>query len=193
MLLTVSGPPGSGKSTVASGLAETLGYRHVSGGDIFRALAEERGLSLAEFNELAEEDDRIDRELDQQLRERAREADDLVLESRLSGWMAGEYADLKIWLNAPIEVRAERIAEREDKPVAQARAETEEREESEKLRYEEYYGIDFESLQIYDLGLNTARWSPEVTLELVTGVVEEYDPEQDEGAYEMPDSVRYEF
>ena len=193
MLLTVSGPPGSGKSTVASGLAETLGYRHVSGGDIFRGLADERGLSLAEFNELAEEDDSIDRELDRRLREYAREEDDLVLESRLSGWMAGDYADLKIWLDAPIDVRAERIAEREDKPVEQAREETVERERSESLRYEEYYNIDFESLGIYDLGLNTARWSPEVTLELVTGVVERYDPDQDEGSYEMPDSVRYEF
>ncbi|MFB6155067.1 MAG: (d)CMP kinase [Haloferacaceae archaeon] len=193
MLLTVSGPPGSGKSTVASGLAEMLGYRHVSGGDIFRGLADERGLSLSEFNELAEEDDSIDRELDRRLREYAREEDDLVLESRLSGWMAGDYADLKIWLDAPLDVRAERIADREGKSVAQARQETIEREESESLRYREYYNIDFDSLQIYDLGLNTARWSPAVTLELVANVVEQYDPEQDEGSYEVPGSVRYEF
>jgi cytidylate kinase len=193
MLVTVSGPPGSGKSTVASGLAEALGYRHVSGGDIFRGLADERGLSLAEFNERAEEDESIDRELDQRLREYARDGEQLVLESRLSGWMAGDYADLKIWLNAPLDVRAERIAEREDKPVEQAREETVEREASEKLRYDEYYSIDFESLEIYDLALNTARWSPEVTLEFVATVVEEYDPDVDEGCFEIPETVRYEF
>jgi len=193
MLVTVSGPPGSGKSTVASGLAEALGYRHVSGGDIFRGLADERGFSLAEFNERAEEDESIDRELDQRLREYARDGEQLVLESRLAGWMAGDYADLKIWLNAPLDVRAERIAEREGKSSEQAREETVEREASEKLRYDEYYNIDFESLEIYDLALNTARWSPEVTLEFVSTVVEEYDPGVDEGRFEIPETVRYEF
>jgi cytidylate kinase len=193
MLVTVSGPPGSGKSTVASGLADALGYRHVSGGDIFRGLADERGLSLAEFNERAEEDDSIDRELDQRLRDHARDGDDLVLESRLSGWMAGEYADLKIWLDAPLDVRADRIAEREGKSVERAREETVEREASEKLRYEEYYGIDFESLDIYDLALNTARWSPDATLGFVSSIVEAYDPAVDEGRFEIPETVRYEF
>jgi cytidylate kinase len=42
MLITVSGPAGSGKSTLASGLADRLGYDHVSGGDIFRDIAAER-------------------------------------------------------------------------------------------------------------------------------------------------------
>ena len=40
MLLTVSGPPGSGKSTNAAALADRFDLDHVSGGDIFRALAE---------------------------------------------------------------------------------------------------------------------------------------------------------
>ena len=46
MLITVSGPAGSGKSTLAAGLADALGHEHVSGGDIFRALADERGYSM---------------------------------------------------------------------------------------------------------------------------------------------------
>ena len=50
MLVTVSGPAGSGKSTTAAGIAEAFGLDHVSGGDIFRALAAERGYSPVEFN-----------------------------------------------------------------------------------------------------------------------------------------------
>lgn len=191
MLLTISGPPGSGKSTVAGAVADAFGYEHVSGGDIFRSLAEERGLSLAAFNALAEEDDAIDRALDRRLRETARERDDVVLESRLSGWMAGEYADLKVWLDAPLDVRAARIAEREGKPVADARAETETRETSERTRYREYYDIDFADRSIYDLAVNTARWDSDAVTRLVVEAVECYDQAVDEGA--APVEARYEF
>jgi cytidylate kinase len=192
MLVTISGPPGSGKSTVASALADHLGYEHISGGDIFRGLAEERDMSLEEFNELAEEDPQIDKDLDRQLRETARDRDDVVLESRLAGWMAGEYADIKIWLDAPMGVRARRIAEREDKTPAAARAETEKRENSETQRYEEYYAIDFDDITIYDLSVNTARWGPDAVTDIVLDAVDAYQPERDEGPTPI-ENVRYQF
>ena len=192
MLITISGPAGSGKSTVAAGLAETLGYEHVSGGDIFRDLADERGLTPLELNKLAEDDDDIDRDLDRRQRELAETYDNLVLESRLAGWMAGEYADFRIWLDAPLDIRIERIADREDKPTETAREETVKRAESEELRYREYYNIDIDSLDIYDLALNTARFSPEAVLTLVSTAIETYTPEDDEGSFPI-DGVNYEF
>ena len=181
MLITVSGPPGSGKSTTASKLAEALGLEHKSGGDIFRELAAERGYSTLEFNKLAEEDDQIDRDLDRRLAAIAAEEDDLVLESRLAGWLAGDDADFRVWLDAPLDVRAERIAEREEKPVANAREETAARESSETDRYREYYGIDITNLKIYDLSINTARWDAEAVLDMLVTAVEEYDAGVDEG------------
>jgi cytidylate kinase len=192
MLITVSGPAGSGKSTLAAGLADALEYEHVSGGDIFRSLADERGMDLVAFNQLAEEDDQIDRELDQRLRSTAQERDDLVLESRLAGWMAGEFAELRVWLDAPLSVRAERIAEREDKSVPQVQEETAARAESEAQRYSEYYGIDIGDLSIYDLTINTARWGPNEVQQLVETAVMSHDPESDEGKFPVED-VHYEF
>ncbi|PSP99295.1 cytidylate kinase [Halobacteriales archaeon QS_4_70_19] len=192
MLITISGPAGSGKSTAAAGLAEALGYDHVSGGDIFRALADDRSVTPLELNRAAEEDDSIDRDLDRRLRETAAERDHLVLESRLAGWMAGEHADFRIWLSAPLEIRAERIAEREDKSVERAREETRARAASEASRYREYYGIDIEELSIYDLVLNTSRLDPDGVVEALRAVVESYTPEADEGKTPV-EGVRYEF
>ena len=192
MLLTVSGPPGSGKSTTAAALAEAFDLEHISGGDIFRELAAEHDMSAVEFNKLAEEDDQIDRDLDRRLRDIALDRDDVLLESRLAGWLAGDAADLRFWLDAPVDVRAERIADREDKDADIAREETVTREESEAHRYEEYYDIDITDLSIYDVALNTARWGPEEVTSICTAVVDSYDPADDEGKYPV-EGVRYDF
>ena len=182
MLLTVSGPAGSGKSTTAAGLAAALDLDHVSGGDIFRDLADERGYSPVEFNELAEEDGQIDRDLDRRLYEIARDRDGVVLESRLAGWLAPD-ADFRLWLDAPVDVRAARIADREEKSVERAREETLRRERSERKRYADYYDIPIDDLSIYDLVVNTARWTAPGVLAILTAAVEGYDPAADEGGY----------
>jgi cytidylate kinase len=192
MLLTVSGPAGSGKSTTAAELAATFDLEHVSGGDIFRDLAAERGYTPVEFNELAEEDDQIDRDLDRRLYDIAHEGDDLVLESRLAGWLAGDAADFRFWLDAPVAVRAARIADREEKPLDVAREETSRREASEALRYEQYYGIDIDDLHIYDAVLNTARWGPAGVLSILSTAVESYRDADDEGTYPV-EGVEYDF
>jgi len=182
MLLTVSGPAGSGKSTTAAGLAEALDLEHVSGGDIFRELAADRGYTPIEFNELAEEDEQIDRDLDRRLYEIARDRDGVVIESRLAGWLAPD-TDFRLWLDAPIDVRAARIADREEKSVAQAREETLRRERSERKRYDDYYDIPIDDLSIYDLVVNTARWTAPDVLAILTTAIERYDPAVDEGGY----------
>ncbi len=191
MLLTVSGPPGSGKSTTAQLLASRFDLEHVSGGDIFRELADERGYTPLEFNKLAEEDEQIDIDLDKRLRETALEGEQLVLESRLAGWLAGEAADFRFWLDAPLEVRGGRIAEREGKDPQRAVEETAARESSEASRYEAYYGIDIRDLTIYDLSVNTARWEPDAVLDMFVTAIESYDDASDEG--KTPVEFAYEF
>ena len=186
MLVTVSGPPGAGKSSTVSAIAEQFDLEHISGGDIFRELAAESGLSAVEFNARAEDDPEIDRDLDRRLAAVARERDDVLLESRLAGWLAGDAADLRLWLDAPLAVRAARIADREEKALAVARAETEQRETSEAHRYDTYYGIDIGDRSIYDLTLNTARWGPAAVTAIVTTAVDAYAPAADEGAVAVP-------
>lgn len=192
MLLTVSGPPGAGKSTTADTLAATFGLEHVSGGDIFRELAAERGLTAVELNQQAEEDDQIDRDLDQRLRTIALERDDILLESRLAGWLAGDAADIRVWLDAPLNVRAGRIADREDKSISTEQEETRTREESEALRYQNYYNIDIHDHSIYDLRVNTARWPKTEVPDILEAAIAAYEPASDEGRFPIEDII-YDF
>lgn len=168
MIIAIAGPIGVGKSTVADGLASALGYRVISGGEVFRALARERGISVTDVNRLAERDPTLDRELDRRQAELAR-GGDCVVESRLSGWMVD--ADLKIWLRAPVDVRAARVAHREGLDVAAARADLVERERSEWARYKASYNIDIDDLSPYHLVIDTTRWTAQTIVEALAAFV----------------------
>jgi cytidylate kinase len=183
LFITVSGPPGCGATTLCTQLAAAMSCPYVSGGDIFRDIAEERGMSLTQLSAKAQESDEIDRALDRHLREIAEQwgmaNKPFILESRLAGWIAGDRADLRIYLDAPDEVRKSRVSDREE-----TAAEMGVREVGEAGRYESYYEIDSESVDFYDLHLNTARWSKRSVFEIVRAAIDEYDPEHDEGAFE---------
>jgi cytidylate kinase len=191
LLITVSGPPGSGASSTSQALAEALGVQRVDGGEVFRELAEERGMSLTQFSAKADEDPEIDQLIDRRLQRVAEvwgaSNKGFVLESRLAGWLAGNRADLRIWLNAPEEVRVERTADREE-----MESEMRVREVQEVGRFERAYGVDVTDTSFYDLSVNTSRWSRESVVAIIMQAVEEYEYTEDEGAFtneiELPET-----
>jgi cytidylate kinase len=156
--VTISGPPGSGTTTLARSIAEKHHLELISAGEVFRDLAKERGLSIAEFGALAEKEIGIDALIDVRQKEVAKERDNIVVEGRLSGWMV-EDADLRIWLTAPIACRAKRIASRDGMDEYTAREVTIAREESERKRYRNYYKIEIDDLSPYHLAMNSELWS----------------------------------
>ncbi|TAJ45249.1 (d)CMP kinase [Methanofollis fontis] len=157
MRITISGPPGSGTTSLARYLATRHGYRTISAGEFFRALAAERSMSLGDFGRLAESDPSVDKLIDARQKETAESSDDIIAEGRLSGWMV-ENADIRIWLAASIECRTGRISSRDGEDEAAARLHTEERQACERARYRTYYGIDIDDLSVYDLVLSSERW-----------------------------------
>jgi len=182
-MVTISGPPGCGATTIADMLAEHLDCQHVSGGDIVRELAAERDMSLTQFLALADEDDEIDRLVDRRLQSIARAWGDsgkpFILQSRLAGWLAGPEADFRVWLEAPTEVRMTRKAD-----DAETESELRVREVAEVGRFKSYYGIDAADRRFYDLHINTARWDPETTLRILLAGIDNYDSDADEGPFD---------
>jgi predicted cytidylate kinase len=162
VLITISGLPGSGKTTVARLVARDLGLEHVYAGDVFRKQAEAHGLSLEEYARRAEGDHSIDRALDEQMRARARRGN-AVLEGRLAAFMAEQAGvpALRIFLDAAEGVRAARITDREGGDAGARLREIQAREASDARRYREIYGVDYHDRARYDLVLDTDGRSPE--------------------------------
>lgn len=172
MLVTISGLPGSGKTTVAQLVSRQLGLPYVYAGDLFRREASRRGLSLEAFGRLAETDESIDRGLDRLLAEEAR-AGDKVLEGRLAAHWARVQGipALTVWLEAAESVRAERIAQREGGVATDVLPRMREREASDRRRYQAIYGVDYRDPALYDLPLASDGRTPEaIAAEIVEAV-----------------------
>jgi cytidylate kinase len=170
MRVTISGPPGSGTTTVAKLLAKKLNFELISAGEVFRKIAKEKKMSLAELSRLADTNPEIDLEIDRYQKELAENKANVVVEGRLSGWMVN--ADLKVWLFASEDIRVERIARREKKSIDEAKRETKEREKIEKRRYEKYYGIDIDDWTIYHLVINSGYFTPDEIVEIIIKAIE---------------------
>ena len=126
-------------------------------------------MSVLEFSKFAENNTDIDKEIDRRQAELAYEAGDIVVEGRLSAYFIE--ADLKIWLTAPLDVRAKRVHDRENKSIEQAVHEIKIREESEASRYKEIHNIDLYDYNIYDVVINSDSFNPESISQIITDIL----------------------
>ncbi len=168
-IITLSGKPGSGKSSTADRVAEMLGYTRYSSGDFVRAVIRKRKISLAEFNEQASKDHAIDEEIDEELR-KLRGEKDIVIDSRLGFYWIPE--SFKVYLDLDMDVATVRIFK--DMVANSSRGSTEsaqsigdvqklvqERLRNEQERFQSLYGINPYSRRHFDLVINTSRHSPQ--------------------------------
>ena len=154
LTIAVSGLPGAGKTTYAKHIAEFFNLRYVSNGLLFRRLAKERGYTFEDFHKLAEEDPNIDKEIDKMAKREALKGG-VVVDGHLAVWVLKDIAHIKIIYTAPIDIRAKRVAMRENIPYEKALEGILLREKSNFQRALKYYKINIYDYTVADLVINT--------------------------------------
>lgn len=181
-IITISGKPGSGKSTISKELASHLGYTHFSSGDLFRAIAREKKISVDKINLLAETDTSIDQMVDQKLRDLGESGDELVIDSRMAWYWIPQ--SFRVYLNLDLEIAADRIynahnkerfqAEETAKNVTEYKSQLETRLKSEAKRYMSLYQQNPYDTSHYDLIIDTYANNPNQVLEIINKKYQEW-------------------
>jgi CMP/dCMP kinase len=169
--VVLNGDLGSGKTSVSELLAERLGVPRVSVGDLYRAMAVQRGMSTLQLNLHAELDDKIDQHVDRLQAEIAASGDQIVMDSRLA-WHFFTAA-LKVHLITEPTVAAQRVL---DRPADEAESYTSldeardrlaVRSASERTRFLSRYGVDKARLRNYDIVCDTTSATPAQVVDCV--------------------------
>ncbi|MGQ4892330.1 MAG: (d)CMP kinase [Candidatus Njordarchaeia archaeon] len=166
MIIAISGPHGSGKSTIAKALAKHFGLRYISAGELFRSLAKENGMDIVEFTKYVEENPDVDIGIDKRTEIEA-EKGNVVIDAQLGYWFARKYNPLSILVIANLEDRARRVSERENITFEEALKQIKIRDENEKKRFKKLYNVDLWNVYDFHFVINTSKISKEKTIELM--------------------------
>jgi CMP/dCMP kinase len=174
-IITIAGRPGSGKSTTAKAVAAQLGFKHLSGGDLYRAFGKERGLDILQANLANEKTGEIDRLVDDKLRDINASSDRAVIDSRTAWHFIPTsykvFLDID-WLTAATRIlggmdeariKSEHIPTTPEQYAEQLK----QRLESEVRRYSAIYNIQPFDKSNYDLVIDTSSNSAEQVVEQV--------------------------
>jgi cytidylate kinase len=177
-IITVSGRIASGSTTLAKHLAHYLGWKHMEGGEIFwEAVRSKLGLQAKDTNLRPDEEDLL---FEEKQKEILAKYHHLVLESKLAGFCAQGIPDVfKIGVvcedkdgGDQAQIRIDRLVNREEVSVEEAKAEVLEREENDLAKWRKLYANNdsewvYWDKNFYNLVVNTFTHNQEESLKLV--------------------------
>jgi cytidylate kinase len=177
IVIAIGGLHGTGKSTYAKAVAEDLGLRHISAGQLFREIAREKNVTLEGLNEFARLDPTVDQFVDKRTKDEAAKGG-VIIDGQLAAAIAGEQADLRILITAPERIRIERISKRDSISFEEALERTAKRERAERERYLKCYGIDVTDSSMHDVVVDSSCTTVEGTTKILKSVIEDYIAKQ---------------
>jgi CMP/dCMP kinase len=170
-IITISGTPGSGKSTIAIQLAQKLEAERIYVGGIRRDLAKKKGMTLAELNIYALTHPETDVDIDKLVAKNTKElakTSPVIAEGRTMFHFIPD--SIKIYIKSNFDTGAERIWKalqfKENKDarneanvssLEELKIKLHEREGSDIMRYKKYYDINHTDLSNYDIIIDTTK------------------------------------
>lgn len=168
MIITISGKPCTGKSTMTEIFVEKYGFNRIYAGKIFKEEAKKLGIDITDLckSELIYEiDKRVDKELENIYLTRFDE--NLIIESRTS-WSFMPNA-FNVFVDLPEDIMANRLfnsdrsVEERGATLEEAKTKVTERYNADVARYKMLYNIDCDNLSNYDFVIDNSTLTPEQT------------------------------
>lgn len=172
MKITVTGPYGSGQTTLATLLAEKLGYTHKSAGKVFRKFGTTHGSNLRQLEQKSSSNETFDLHTDEETRIFGEKNDNFVYEGRLV-WRAIPDA-FKILIGCEFHIRAWRYSQSQGCTVREAERFLMEVEPGLKKRFWRRYEVpDWADPVNFDLVLDSSRTSAEELAKQAIGAIKQ--------------------
>lgn len=178
-IITIGGNIGTGKSTLARRLANTLSYEYIYTGQTFRDLAKKKGLSIEDFYAEMKNNSKLEREIDERQAKLMREKDNLVVQGRVAWYFAklSPFQVFNVFLTVDPMVGAERVAQRPEskgKTVREVARGNIFRETTERERYKMLYEIQNHlDPRHYDFMLDTSKLTEDEVFKKVVAKIQE--------------------
>ena len=169
-----------GKTTIAKGIAEEFGLTHLSGGDILKELAEEKGFKTGgddwwdtqegmNFLSQRQENSEFDKKVDDKLKKHFLDGN-VVITSYTLPWLVE--GGVKIWLEGSKENSAQRMTARDNLSKDSALEIVQKRYQENKKIYKALYGFEFgEDLSMFDKVIETDGLNASEVLDIAKTVV----------------------
>lgn len=184
MIITITGYPGSGKSTLGKGIAKALGMKHYSAGMFWRQIGKERGMSLMQVQEAAKKDRGIDDEVDRRSTELGKKEDNFVIDGRVAWHFIPK--SLKIFVKIDLKKAAERVyrdskqgkeerkGEEGNLSIEETVKNMQQRMKMNQKRYKSLYNVDYLDEKNYDIVVDTSDSDIPETREKVLKQLKQY-------------------
>lgn len=160
-IITISGESGAGKTALLNELLtylEPLGWKKIQIGRLFREFCHTKGYTVQEIERVSPE---VHRQFDDMQAEILKTDSNIILEGRMSGYLAyktGLQDIVKVYCDLPLEIRAQRFAAREEVTVQEAERKVLERDNKDLAIYSALYDLeDYRENKYYDLYLETTK------------------------------------
>ena len=180
MIITISGRPCSGKSTIAKLIAQKHNFERIGVGDLFKEEAKRRGLSSEEFNALCMKDPSYDYYIDKQSETLGQKYDGqkFIFDSRLAWHFVPN--SFKVFVTLDDDTMVERLlnSDREGKEKYQTAKEAKKslknRQALETERYKKLYNVDLYDMDNFDFVVDSSNKTPEEIVEIIMAEYESF-------------------